>query len=85
MKDRLWFKGAGKVTEPGLVAFIRLWDASSVPERVEFLKKWTPHLYDWEVREYSRRQANQLGRGVLIGLVMLFESEEKPQLNDEGK
>lgn len=73
MSHHLWFKGIGKVEEPGLVEFMNLWNESSIEARVEFLKQHVPHLYLFEVEEFSHRHANQLPRGALVALVGLFE------------
>lgn len=73
MKHRLWFKGAGKVTESGLIAFLELWDGSSEGARAEFFRLWTPHLLAFEVTELARRAGNQLPRGTIIALTALLE------------
>ena len=81
MKNSLWFKGCGKITEPILIEFIELWDESTPATRVEFLKSHAPHLNEFEVKEYISREANRLRRGVLIALCALFEGEAKADSN----
>lgn len=81
MKNWLWFKGCGKVTEPVLVEFIKLWNKCSPGERASFLMAHAPHLHEFEVQEHSSREANRLRRGVLIALCALFEGEDRAESN----
>lgn len=73
MRYRRWLDRIGKITDPGLVDFIDLWDSATAQERVEFLKQHTPRLHTFEVQEFSQRTANQLREGVLLALLGLFE------------
>lgn len=77
MNDRLWFKGVGKITDPGLVDFIEIWDACTPAERVQFLHQHAPLLHDFEIEEHSGRDGRQLRRGVLIALAGLLEGTLK--------
>lgn len=74
-----------RITDEALIEFKQLWDECNYYQRLEFMKKCTPKLLEWEAQGYAKQPAGNLPRTVLVVLCMVFNGDAmvEPEKDDE--